>query len=126
MRAAAFAVIVLAVAACSPAASTLPTLTGSPPVVTPKPATPTAPSSSSSASGSPASAFDPKAVKVTVTVAVTGLKAPVDVANAGDGSGRLFVVEQTGKIRIVRDGALVDRPFLDIGARITSGGGAAA
>ena len=57
-----------------------------------------------------------------MSVAVTGLSAPVDVANAGDGSGRLFVVEQGGKIRIVRDGALVERPFLDIGGRITSGG----
>jgi glucose/arabinose dehydrogenase len=57
-----------------------------------------------------------------VTVAVGGLKDPVEVANAGDGSGRLFVVEQAGKIRVVRDGALVTHPFLDIASRINSGG----
>jgi hypothetical protein len=66
--------------------------------------------------------FDPTAVTVDVTVAVTGLTGPVEVTNAGDGSVRLFVVEQAGRIRIVRDGALVDRPFLDISGRIASGG----
>ena len=44
------------------------------------------------------------------------------VAHADDGSGRLFVVEQGGTIRIVRDGTLVDEPFLDISERITAGG----
>jgi glucose/arabinose dehydrogenase len=34
----------------------------------------------------------------------------------------LFVVGQAGRIRIVRDGGLVDRPFLDISGRIKSGG----
>ncbi len=126
MRAVAFVVVLLSLTACSPTASTLPTLTGSPPIETPAAAT-AGVSTSASASpttptGSAAAAFDPKAVKVTVSVAVTGLSNPVDVANAGDGSGRLFVVEQGGKIRIVRDGALVERPFLDIGGRITSGG----
>lgn len=51
-----------------------------------------------------------------------GLAAPVDVTNAGDGSGRLFVLEQAGTVRVVRDGALVDRPFLDIHDRVASGG----
>ena len=128
MRAAASTLVVLALAACSPSASTLPTLTGSPPIVTR--ATPTASASassatspsSSSASGSPAAAFDPNAVKVTVTASVTGLEAPDEVTNAGDGSGRLFVAEQTGKVRVVRDGRLVGRPFLDISGRIKSGG----
>jgi glucose/arabinose dehydrogenase len=44
------------------------------------------------------------------------------VTNAGDGSGRIFVGEQAGRIRIVKDGALLSRPFLDISARIASGG----
>jgi glucose/arabinose dehydrogenase len=61
-------------------------------------------------------------VTVDVAVALTGLAAPVDVTNAGDGSGRLFVVEQAGRIRVVRDAALDARPFLDITDRIASGG----
>jgi glucose/arabinose dehydrogenase len=38
------------------------------------------------------------------------------------GDARLFVVEQSGRIRIVRNGTLVARPFLDIVARVGSGG----
>lgn len=49
---------------------------------------------------------------------VTGLSQPVAGANAGDGSGRLFIVEQKGRIRIVQDGALVTDPFLDISSRV--------
>jgi len=43
-----------------------------------------------------------------------GFERSVQVVDAGDGSGRLFVVEQTGRIRIVRGGQTVDAPFLDI------------
>lgn len=44
-----------------------------------------------------------------------GLVDPINVANAGDGSGRVFVVERPGLIRIVdADGNLLDEPFLDI------------
>lgn len=50
------------------------------------------------------------------------LAAPVYVTHAGDQSGRLFVVEQAGVIRIIRDGQLLPRPFLDISARVISGG----
>jgi glucose/arabinose dehydrogenase len=53
---------------------------------------------------------------------VDGLASPVDVASSGDGSGRLFAVEQPGRIRLVRDGRLVAKPFLDIRERVASGG----
>ncbi len=36
-----------------------------------------------------------------------------DIANAGDGSGRLFIVSPRGVIRIWRDGAIVGTPFLN-------------
>ncbi len=45
---------------------------------------------------------------------VTGLKAPVLVTNAGDGSGRLFIVDQTGKVWIMKNGAVLPTPFLEI------------
>lgn len=43
-----------------------------------------------------------------------GFDRPVHVSDPGDGSGRLFVVEQAGKIHVVRDGTVLDRPFLDL------------
>src|SRR6266852_1982948 len=43
-----------------------------------------------------------------------GITAPTDIQNAGDGSGRLFIVEQAGLIRILRNGSLLSQPFLDI------------
>jgi glucose/arabinose dehydrogenase len=46
----------------------------------------------------------------------------VDVQHAGDGSGRLFVVEQPGRIRIVENGQLLETPFLDITDRVNDGG----
>ena len=42
------------------------------------------------------------------------------LASAGDGSGRLFVVEKKGFIRVVRDHVLADTPFLDITDRVGS------
>ena len=53
---------------------------------------------------------------------VDRLVSPLAVTNAGDGSGRIFVLEQRGQIRIVRDGQLLGDPFLDIGDRLTAGG----
>ncbi len=54
-------------------------------------------------------------------VAVSGLDSPVYLgAPAAD--GRLFIVEQAGRIRVVRNGSLQDQPFLDIRAKVKSGG----
>ena len=53
---------------------------------------------------------------------VTGLSSPVDVVNAGDGTNRLFVVQQTGAIRIVDGTTLLATPFLNISGVIASGG----
>jgi glucose/arabinose dehydrogenase len=47
-----------------------------------------------------------------------GLDRPVFVTHAGDGSGRLFIVEQGGRIRLMRDGELLETPFLDISALV--------
>src|SRR3990170_5932819 len=51
-----------------------------------------------------------------------GLASPVHLTHAADRSGRLFIVEQAGRIRILKDGRLLPRPFLDIREKVTSGG----
>ncbi|HYN89353.1 MAG TPA: PQQ-dependent sugar dehydrogenase, partial [Ardenticatenaceae bacterium] len=51
-----------------------------------------------------------------------GLSRPVYITHAGDGSGRLFVVERAGRIRIVRNGTLQATPFLDIAGRVRESG----
>jgi glucose/arabinose dehydrogenase len=50
------------------------------------------------------------------------LNDPVGVTNTGDGSGRLFILEQDGLIRIFQNGALLATPFLDLRDRVLSGG----
>ncbi len=42
------------------------------------------------------------------------LDIPLGLVNAGDGSNRLFVLEQGGRVLIVKDGQLQPEPFLDI------------
>jgi glucose/arabinose dehydrogenase/uncharacterized cupredoxin-like copper-binding protein len=43
-----------------------------------------------------------------------GLSDPINVAAPADGSGRLFILERVGRIRILQDGELLEEPFLDI------------
>ncbi len=58
-----------------------------------------------------------------VAAAAETLTAPLMVTHAGDGSGRLFIVDQIGQIRIVdASGNLLPTPFLDISSKIVSVG----
>jgi len=55
--------------------------------------------------------------------AVTGgLDSPVQVTHAGDGSNRLFVVERSGRIRVITNGELAATPFLDLTDRVLADG----
>jgi glucose/arabinose dehydrogenase len=53
----------------------------------------------------------------------SGLAAPVGIANARDGSGRLFINEQGGRIRVINsDGTLREADFVDLSDRVVAGG----
>jgi glucose/arabinose dehydrogenase len=52
---------------------------------------------------------------------VEGLSSPVYLTAPKD-DARLFVVEQPGRIRVVKNGALLATPFLDITSRVVTGG----
>ena len=124
------AIIATALVACSPSVVSssppAPVATGHPsasPLATAtNGAAGATPSSNHATSPDPSRAFDPTGVKLVLRVVVAGLDSPVEVTSAEDGSGRLFVVEQAGRIRLVTDRKLVQRPFLDIVGRIASGG----
>lgn len=59
---------------------------------------------------------------IRLVTAFSGLKAPVGLYPAGDGSGRVFIVEQRGTIQVRRPGQSGSKTFLDISDRVTFGG----
>ena len=52
---------------------------------------------------------------------VRGLSEPVGLVSAGDGTGRLFIVEQSGTIRVWERGALRSQPFLELRDKVVTG-----
>ena len=128
--------LALALAASTCAAPATPTAPATAP--TPRPTTeptdrPTAPpttaaptptlGASATPSATPSGGPDLANVQLTLEPFLDGLDQPVHVTAAGDGSGRLYVVERAGRILVVDDGAGPDRPFLDIRELVGSDGG---
>ncbi|HEX5012801.1 MAG TPA: PQQ-dependent sugar dehydrogenase [Candidatus Limnocylindrales bacterium] len=62
--------------------------------------------------------FDPAKIEVDLRAVASGFDNPVLLTNAGDGSGRRFVVEQTGYVRTIEDGAPSGTPFLNVSNRV--------
>ncbi len=63
----------------------------------------------------------PAPFAVTLREVATNLDQPV-LLTAPAGDARQFIVERTGRIRILADGALRARPFLDVSARVSTAG----
>ena len=68
-----------------------------------------------------AAAQTPQSVDLRLEKLVDGLDHPVQMVDPNDGTGRFFIVEKTGKIRIFKDGKLADQPFLDITNQVSTG-----
>jgi len=106
--------------AAEPTVTTSPTTTPAPPTqaAAQAAALPTATPAAAPATAAP-SVPDLSAVSVTLEPLVENLEQPLFVTHAGDGSGRLFIVEKVGRIRIVQDGVMLDTPFLDISDKVS-------
>src|SRR5215469_4606265 len=52
----------------------------------------------------------------------TGLSSPTYVTNAHDGTHRLFIVEQPGRIKVLQPGSTTPTVFLDIASKVVFGG----
>jgi glucose/arabinose dehydrogenase len=102
----------------SPSVSGVPSASASAPGATAG-ATATASTLPATPSPSAEAAFDPAKVQLDLRRVVAGLDQPLGIVNAGDGSGRLFIVEQPGIVRIVKAGVLQTTPFLDVSSLVS-------
>jgi len=115
MRAAATLCVASLLAGC---AAPVPPSAPPPPSVAPTPS-PEPTSGGGAPSSGPAALGD---LAVTLEQVARGFEAPLYVTDANDGSGRLFVVEQEGRVKVVRDGRVSAKAFLDVSDRVDAGG----
>ncbi|MEN9937857.1 MAG: hypothetical protein RLZZ387_4436 [Chloroflexota bacterium] len=99
----------------TPAAQAATSTPGGPPTTAPEPTAPPA------ATAAPAAEV-PFPPRITLRQVAGGLDNPLHLTHAGDGSGRLFVVEKAGRVLILRDGQPVTPAFLDITDRVGARG----
>ncbi len=77
------------------------------------------PSATWSFSGKPASVNSPIGLQALVDYTFSN---PVFLTASPDSTERLFVVEQDGRILILKDGQILASPFLDISGKVSTGG----
>ena len=83
-------------------------------------ASPASPPSSPGPARSPA---PPDPARIHLDKLADGLTEPIGITSADDGSGRLFVNERGGRIRVIGpDGRLRPQPFVDLSDRVLPGG----
>lgn len=72
----------------------------------------------------PASSTTSAQAKVQLALFATGLGGPTSIVSSGvAGDGRLFVLDQNGKVRIVNNtGTVLTEPFLDLSGTVLPGG----
>lgn len=110
-----------------PAVTPEPTLAAEPSVVEPAqqqaPTATAVPAAASSPTpGQDRAPVDLASLRLRLLPVVDGLQGSLFVTHAGDGSGRLFIVQQPGVIWVLAAGRLIDAPFLDVRDRVGSSG----
>ena len=68
----------------------------------------------------PPPAQEPRRLRIELVA--SGLESPTHAASTASEPGRIYVVEQAGRIRVVEDGRVHAEPFLDITSLVASGG----
>ena len=66
-------------------------------------------------------AFDPSSFTLNTELLVDGLSSPVQMIDVNDGTGRIFIVQQTGQVVVFRDGTVLPDPLLDISGQVSTG-----
>ena len=59
---------------------------------------------------------------ITAVRVASGLSQPLHATSPRDDFDRLFIVEQVGRIRILKNGGVLPTPFLDLRGRIVADG----
>jgi glucose/arabinose dehydrogenase len=115
------AAAVLAVGALATGGCAAPPATVGPSTATPVPGAPSGAATSSAAATSTTTL--PAWPRVKLVKVASGFDHPLYVTSDGTGDGKLYVVEQTGKIRVIgADGKIEPRPLLDISSMTAPGG----
>jgi len=57
--------------------------------------------------------------QIALTPIVSGLSLPIHLNHAGDGSGRIFVVQQAGTVRLIKNGVVQATDFLNIASKVS-------
>ena len=65
--------------------------------------------------------FDATKIRISFSRIARSLSKPVFITHSGDNNGRLFIVEKTGRIRVIRQGTLRGTPFLNLSGKVSSG-----
>jgi len=64
----------------------------------------------------------PPTLQVELVPVASGFSNPLDIQQPNDGSGRLFIVEQGGRIKFIQNGNVPGTPYLDVSSLIVSVG----
>lgn len=60
------------------------------------------------------------AQSISLSLVSSGFTLPTSLTAPKDGSGRLFVLEQCGKVRVIKGGVVLTDPFLDLTSLVTT------
>jgi glucose/arabinose dehydrogenase len=120
------AAVVVGVSACSTSPSG-PTADGATASPTARRSTPASTTASASAAATPAGSTIPPLPtgpdRLAVELVAAGMSEPIGIASAPDGSGRLYVSERAGRIRVIEaHGTLRAEAFVDLSGRVQGGG----